>query len=293
MLVIGLAFLSHKLDTSVLIGRNGRKGSLLALTPLYSKKVGAFQMSYEFDFAISFSGECRTQAEELAELLVAKGATVFYDNFFRAHLLGKRLDDEFSQVFGPKTRFFVPFVSAAYAQKSWPQHEWSTARREAEKRPEEFILPLRVDDSLLVGLPDTVSYLDLRRTGLKEVADLLFQKLERSTEQDVRFRGTQDLVATFGLSMDDVRGEELPPEAPSEAVRLYDWLTDELRNRLDQTPLAPVRVVEDLRTGETLSVRLVFAWDPSKGALDFGDMGWWELLELVPFEDLHGEDGVG
>ena len=242
---------------------------------------------------MSFSGECRTRAEELAELLSAKGALVFYDNFFRAHLLGKRLDNEFSQVFGYETRFFVPFVSAAYTQKQWPQYEWGVAKREAEKRRGEFILPLRVDDSPLVGLSDTVAFLDLRRTGLKEVADLLFQKLERSTEQDVRFQRTQDWVATFGLSMDEVTGEALPPEAPSEVVRLYDWLTDELRNRLDQTPLAPVRVVEDLRTGETLSVRLAFAWNPSKGPLDVGDMGWWQLLELAPFEDIYGEGGVG
>ena len=250
-------------------------------------------MSYELDFAISFSGECRTQAEELAELLRAKGALVFYDNFFRAHLLGKRLDQEFSQVFGYEARFFVPFVSAAYTQKQWPQYEWGIAKREAEKRREEFILPLRVDDSPLVGLLDTVSYLDLRSTGLEEVADLLFQKLESSLEQDVRFQGPQDLAATFGLLMDDLEGEALPPEAPSEVVRLYDWLTDELLNRLAQTPLAPVRIVGDSRNGETLSVSLSFAWDPSKGPLEFGDMGWWQLLELVPFEDIHGEGGVG
>ncbi len=255
-------------------------------------------MSYEFDFAMSFSGECRTRAEELAELLSAKGALVFYDNFFRAHLLGKRLDNEFSQVFGYETRFFVPFVSADYTQKHWPQYEWSVAKREAEKRREEFILPLRVDDSPLVGLSDTVSYLDLRRTGLEEVADILLQKLERSTEQDVRFRQSQDWVVTFGLSMDDLEGEALPPEAPSgastkEVVRLYDWFTDELLNRLAQTPLAPVQIVEDQRTGETLSVRLSFAWAPSKGPLDIGDMGWWQLLELAPLEDIYGEGGVG
>ena len=252
-------------------------------------------MSYKFDFAMSFSGECRTRAEELAQLLLAKGAEVFYDNFFRADLLGKRLDDEFSQVFGYETRFFVPFVSAAYTQKQWPQYEWGIAKREAETRREEFILPLRVDDSPLVGLPDTVSFLDLRCVGLKEVADILFQKLERSTEQYVRFRRSQDWVATFGLLMDGLEGEALPPEAPSEAVRLYDWLTDELLNRLAlaQTVQSPVRIVEDSRTGETLSVRLSFAWDPSKGPLEFGDMGWWQFLELVPFEDIYGEGEVG
>ena len=250
-------------------------------------------MKYTFDFSVSCSGDCRAQAKELAKLLVDKGTIVFYDEFYLAHLLGKRLDNEFSWVFGAGTRFFVPFVSTAYARKPWPQYELGVARREAEKRQGEFILPLRVDDTLLPGLPETVCYLDLRHMGLREVADFLFQKLASSTAESACLSQPQDWVATFGLSMDDLEGAVLSSEAPSDYATLCDWLTEELMNRLTHTPLEnirDIRVVEDLRSGETLSVRVRFVWNPSKGALHFGDMGWWELLELLPYDELYETD---
>lgn len=249
-------------------------------------------MQYSFDFAISFSRDCRSVAKELRDHLVARGAAVFYDDSFLEHLLGKRLDHEFSWTFGAGTQFFVPIVSAAYAERPWPQYEWSIAKREAEKRQEEFILPLRVDDSLLVGLPDTVSYLDLRRISLNEVAEILIHKRAGSTVAITHPRRNQDWVATFGLRMEDLGGGELPPEAPSDYASLCDWLTEELMDRLNQTSLLVIRFIEDARDGETLSVRVSFKWNPSEGALDFGEMGWWEPLELLPYDEVYEAEDV-
>ena len=75
-----------------------------------------------------FSGECRPQAERLSKLLVERGARVFYDNFYLGYLLGKRLDEEFSSVFGKMTRYFIPLVSKSYAMKAWPQYEWGHSK---------------------------------------------------------------------------------------------------------------------------------------------------------------------
>ena len=247
-------------------------------------------MSYTFDFAISFSRECRCRARKLAQLLEEQGAIVFYDHSFVEHLLGKRLDDELAWVFGGATRYFVPFVSAGYTRRPWPHYEWSIAKLEADRRQEEFILPLRVDDSLLLGLPDTVGYLDLRDIGLGNVADILIRKLESSTTKIGTGAEKGEWVVTFGLKMEDLDGHELPPDAPSDTPWLYDWLTEDLMKRLAQGSLSPARIIEDLRTGETLSVRLSFVWDPSKGALDFGEMAWWDLLELSPYDAIYGND---
>ena len=52
--------------------------------------------------------------------------------------------------------------------------------------------------------------------------------------------------------------------------------------------MSHMRMIEDSRTGETISIRLGFEWDLSKESLNFGDMGWWELLELAPHEDGFG-----
>ena len=238
---------------------------------------------YEFDYAISFSGECRYIAEELAEQLYVRGAAVFYDESYRADLLGKRLDHEFAWVFGAGTRFFVPIVSAVYADKSWPQYEWAIARREAAKRQGEFILPLRMDDALLVGLADAVSYVDLRRYSVKKVADLLIEKLRNAGAAVASQLKDQAWVATLGILMQDILdSEDLPPEAPSSYAGLCDWLTEDLKCRLARTSLVDPQLTEDARDGETLSLRVAFKWGPSKGPLTFSELGWWALLELQP-----------
>ena len=246
------------------------------------------QKPYEFDYAISFSAEYRSVAKELAEQLNKRGAVAFYDASYGARLWGKRLDCEFAWVFGVGTRFFVPIVSASYAERPWPQHEWTIATREAENRQEEFILPLRVDDSLLVGLPDTLGYVDLRRHSVDEVADLLIKKLGGSTVAMARPRGEQTWVAAFGLLIQDLLdSEDLPLEAPSDYATLCDWLTEDLKGRLDRAFLPDPRLTEDARNGETFTLRVAFEWGPSKGPLEFGELGWWELLELLPYDQIY------
>ena len=245
-------------------------------------------MRYAFDFALSFSGECRALAKELSELLVKRGTSVFYDDSFLAHLFGKRLDYEFSGKFGEETRYFVPFVSSGYSERPWPQYEWGVAKLEAQRRGEEFILPLRVDDTLLLGLPDTVCYLDLRTMELSEVANILVAKLESSFVSGDPEPRSRAWVATFGMLLEKLEGEQLPENAPRDAPALYDWLTEDMMERLGRTSMPHVQILEDLRDGEQLSIRLGLEWDLSKEALNFGDMGWWELLELAPHEDVFG-----
>jgi hypothetical protein len=50
---------------------------------------------HEYDIAISFAGEDRQHAGELAKQLKAEGARIFYDRFEQADLLGKNLLNSF------------------------------------------------------------------------------------------------------------------------------------------------------------------------------------------------------
>lgn len=247
-------------------------------------------MDYTFDFAVSFARDCRPRAEKLASLLEQQGATVFYDRSFLAHLLGRRLDDELGWVFGEGTRFFVLFVSAEYTRNPWPQYEWSIAKLEAKRRDEAFVLPLRVDDSLLVGLPDTVGYLDIRDIGLEDVADILMAKLEGSKTKAGSRSTKGEWIVTFGLNLEELDWEEMPTDAPSHTPWLYEWLREDLMKRLSEGSLSAAQITEDSRNGETMGVRLAFMWDPAEGSLDFGDMGWWEILELCPYDAIYGGD---
>ncbi|MFQ5792491.1 MAG: TIR domain-containing protein [Acidobacteriota bacterium] len=233
---------------------------------------------YSFDFAVSFAGTDRSLAERLAALLSSRGAVVFIDTLYRAHLLGRRLDQDFQWVFGPATKYFVPIVSKAYVDRPWPQHEWSIAIREAQTRSEEFILPLRLDDSLLVGLPGTVGYIDLRRQSLEVIADLLMEKLTGEKRAEVIH-----WVATFGVLIEDVLGSGmLPSTVPIDYPYLCDWLARDLLGRLKESPITNPQITEDSRDGETFSVRVEFNWHPKEQPLEFAALDWWELLEVLP-----------
>ena len=48
-----------------------------------------------------------------------------------------------------------------------------------------------------------------------------------------------------------------------------------------------LKLLEDTRDGETLSVRVGFKLDPDKHPFDFGDIGWWEFLELDEFNKIY------
>lgn len=244
---------------------------------------------YTFDFAISFAGPQRPIAEKLASLLSDYGAIVFYDSTYKASLLGRRLDREFEWLFGPGTSFFVPLISRDYVERNWPQLEWSVALGEAPHRRYEFILPLRVDDSRLLGLHPTVAYLDLREHTVEQAALILMEKLEDWRGRIGYGAWYQTWIATFGLQIADVlESPELPEDAPEMLPDLYDWLESDLIHRLSLPALDNPRYVEpSQRTGETLSVRVGFEWMVTGVPLSFGDLAWWHLLDLaLPPDDL-------
>lgn len=69
------------------------------------------------------------------------------------------------------------FISVYYASKAWPQFERQHAQVRALVEKREYILPLRLDDSEVPGLPATVGYINIRGMTPKAVAEILFRKI--------------------------------------------------------------------------------------------------------------------
>lgn len=132
---------------------------------------------FEYDVAVSFAGEDRRTAERFAELLKAEGVSVFYDFWNKADLWGRNLYPQLAEVYSKKARFCVMFLSAAYAKKAWPRHEMEAAQTRAFRENEAYILPVRIDDTAIPGISETVAYLDLRRETIEEVAKIAVEKL--------------------------------------------------------------------------------------------------------------------
>jgi TIR domain len=132
-----------------------------------------------FDVAISFAGTERSQAEQLADIVRRSGYAVFSDNHYPEHLWGKNLTVFFDEIFRKRARFCVMFISKEYADRKWTIHEARSAQARAlEEKGNEYILPIRVDDTALEGLLPTVGYVPIE-TGIEDIATMLLKKLQK------------------------------------------------------------------------------------------------------------------
>jgi len=130
-----------------------------------------------YDVVLSFAGEDRGQARKLAVHLKNDGFKVFFDEFEEAKLWGKNLYDYLSEIYSRRGRYCVMFLSEHYARKQWTNHERRSAQERAFKEHREYILPIRIDDTEIPGMLDTISYLDLSDKSIKDIYDILKKKL--------------------------------------------------------------------------------------------------------------------
>jgi hypothetical protein len=133
---------------------------------------------YEYDVAISFAGTQRPIAEVIAEGLRANGVKVFYDNFYPEQLWGKDLVAFFNEIYERRSRFCLILISSEYNERMWTIYERQSAQARALKeKGREYILPIKVEDVDLPGMPSSIGYLSLKDRTPESVADLLIRKI--------------------------------------------------------------------------------------------------------------------
>ncbi|MGO9170509.1 MAG: TIR domain-containing protein [Rhodomicrobium sp.] len=161
------------------IASNVHRPTTSATLPAAKKKsVSSSGLPNRFDVAISFAGTERAQAEELADILRTAGYSVFYDNYYPEHLWGKNLPVFFDEIFQKRARFCVIFVSKEYRDRNWTSLEARSAQARAlMEKGNEYILPIRIDDTELAGLLPTVGYVPIA-TGIGKIGEMLIKKLQ-------------------------------------------------------------------------------------------------------------------
>ena len=132
---------------------------------------------FEYDVAISFAGEQRAEARQIAEYLRNRGYKLFFDEYEQASLWGKNLQEHLADVYERKAQYCLMLVSRDYVNKVWTSHERRSAQARAVAQKAEYILPVRFDDSEVPGLPHTVGYLDFNSCGAERISELLIEKL--------------------------------------------------------------------------------------------------------------------
>jgi hypothetical protein len=139
--------------------------------------------TFQFDVALSFAGEDREYVGNIADRLRARGIRVFYDQDEQATLWGKDLYEHLDDVYQRAARYCVLFASEHYARKVWTDHERKSAQARALREKEEYILPVRFDDTEIPGLRPTIGYIDTRSTTSDELIDLILRKVQRPLAQ--------------------------------------------------------------------------------------------------------------
>jgi len=152
--------------------------NLLDLDKLKSK-VHVRKNGFTYDVAISFAGEDREVAKNLKDALKNRALEVFYDFDQQAQLWGKDLSKLLSEVYKNDALFMVIIISKHYPEKDWTNFEFANGKDAEITRPSEYLLPLRLDDTHVVGIKESIGIIDLRQQSIEEVADVLSEKIEQ------------------------------------------------------------------------------------------------------------------
>jgi len=92
-------------------------------------------------------------------------------------LWGKDLYEHLAWVYKDAARYCVMFLSRHYAKKLWANHERKNAQARAFREQKEYILPVRIDDTEIPGIPETIGYVDSRKVSIEQICELLTEKL--------------------------------------------------------------------------------------------------------------------
>jgi len=125
------------------------------------------------DFAISYAVEDKKIANEIAKRLIELGFNVFFGENDRHLLSGIDGETFFEQLFTDANEVIV-LISKHYKRKGWPRFEWDVIRkRDLSNR----FIPIRLDNSPILGLPSSVIYIDFTGNNYDEIIKRCIYKL--------------------------------------------------------------------------------------------------------------------
>lgn len=182
--------------------------------------------------------------EEVALCLKAEGIKVFYDGFEKVGLWGKNLYTHLSEVYSKRSRYTVVFLSENYKKKLWTKHELESAQARAFSESEEYLLPVRFDDTEIPGVQQTVGYIDLKGVTPAELAAMIKEK-----------------VRGLPTGIDDVTGFVYPPPLPWADVLFHEGNRRTCQPSDSQVWRNQHRITFLVRPGRKVEVEVALAED--------------------------------
>lgn len=189
-------------------------------------------MKFEYDVTLSFAGEDREYVDKIAKLLKDNDIKVFYDKFEEADLWGKDLGIHFDTLYRKSARFCIPFISENYKKKVWTNYEIRSIISRAIEQNDEYILPVKFDDTEIEGIRPTIGFLDLRKKTPEEFVNLILQKLgsEKNIPISQKFQEIRDDILKTTIYHKFTQSSfGLEPNGPTISVIITNRLSGEYR----------------------------------------------------------------
>ena len=152
--------------------------------------------NYTYDVAISFAGEKREYAKQLANKLSNCNLRVFYDKWNPVASWGKDLKSYLTQVYIEKSRYVIILFSKDYMTKCWPKFEFELIKNAKQ----DYILPITIDGSFPEEWSEDLGYINADDYSIDQIAFMVRSKIyETYTEEicdDDIYSGTHTLAVT-------------------------------------------------------------------------------------------------
>ncbi|MDL2344638.1 toll/interleukin-1 receptor domain-containing protein [Deinococcus sp. MIMF12] len=131
--------------------------------------------SYRYAFCLTFAGEDREFAAAVNRGLRRRRYPTFFDQNkeARTRLLGEAGPDVLHEVFYRESELCLMFVSRAYKENVWPGVERRSAQARDAQQGGGYIIPIRIDETELPGMPHTIGYLQKRQGAARIVGEVI------------------------------------------------------------------------------------------------------------------------
>jgi hypothetical protein len=200
-------------------------------------QTGDNPMEYRYEVALSFAGEDRSFAENVAKGLREAGVKVFYDDFYAEELWGEDLAAKLREVYHRSSQFCIMVISKHYVDKMWPSHERQQAvERMIRERGKAYVLPVRLDgfNGEVPGLSGAISYLAVKSSDHQKIVDAFLRKIGRkgtSSRPQSRKEPAEAYIPKIKKSFTDKEKNLFLTSSFNEIVTLIDDFAGETQKK--------------------------------------------------------------
>ena len=139
---------------------------------------------FDYDVVLSFAGPDRANAKLLARALEEKDVSVFYDEDQDAALWGKNIQIYLSEQYRLRARFCIVLLSEHYSRSPWTRVELEAALAREFEQGNEYVLPVRLDQTQIPGILPTRSFLVWQDHTPAEIVERVRRKLAKAAGQE-------------------------------------------------------------------------------------------------------------